>query len=209
MKIKTLVAVVATAALVGGTLLVNTSAARRSRGLTARVTDAAGVSLGVARFVPRKDKSVMVTARLRGLTPGFHGFHVHTTGICDPDATNEGEPSPFYTAGGHYNPTGATHGDHAGDMPGVLATQDGTAYLSFVTDRFRTRDLMDDDGSAVILHAMEDNLAHIPATTSDGEPRYHSHAYDTFGADQDSLATGDAGARAGCGVVTKERSGHH
>jgi Cu-Zn family superoxide dismutase len=44
-----------------------------------------------------------------------------------------------------------------------------------------------------MVHANRDNYANIP-------DRYHSHATDTFGPDPDTLATGDAGARAACGV---------
>jgi len=74
--------------------------------------------------------------------------------------------------------------------------QDGTAELRFQTDRFSLSDLFDADGSAVIVHAGRDNVANIPN-------RYHSHTYDTFGPDVDPLATGDAGARAACGVVER------
>ena len=50
------------------------------------------------------------------------------------------------------------------------------------------------------MHAGRDNFANIPE-------RYHSHQYDTFGPDADTLATGDAGARAACGVVRQKGHG--
>jgi Cu/Zn superoxide dismutase len=37
--------------------------------------------------------------------------------------------------------------------------------------------------------------------------RYHSHATDTFGPDAETPATGDAGARAACGVVERTERG--
>lgn len=203
-KVATLAAVLALGALLVASLGGPGVAKRKSRSVHAVVKDETGTRLGKVRFTPRKHGTV-VSARFSGLAAGFHGFHVHTTGECDPTATDtSGAPSPFFTAGGHYNPTGATHGDHAGDMVPLLATEDGIAVARFLTDRFTVRDLMDEDGSAVIVHAGRDNLAHVPATTKTGEPRYHSHAEDVFGPDSDTKATGDAGARSGCGVVIKK-----
>jgi Cu-Zn family superoxide dismutase len=131
---------------------------------------------------------VMVRAWVRSLTPGFHGFHVHTTGLCEADAP----AGPFTTAGGHYTGGDTVHGDHAGDMPSLLATAGGKAYLTFVTDRFTLADLRDADGSAVMIHAARDNFANIPTRyLSGGVP----------GPDATTLATGDAGTRAACGVI--------
>ncbi|MGH2747008.1 MAG: superoxide dismutase family protein [Actinomycetota bacterium] len=177
----------------------------RPRGLVADMQDATGASVGKIRFIPKDDGKVIVKARVSGLTPGFHGFHVHTAGACDPDAQDTaGATVPFFTAGGHYNPvTTNSHGLHAGDMPPLLVTDDGSAVLRLATDRFRNRDLLDEDGSAVIIHAGPDNLAHVPATTPAGGERYHSHVDDVFGPDTATRATGDAGARFACGVVTK------
>ena len=133
---------------------------------------------------------VTVSAAVKRLAPGFHGFHVHSVGECTP---------PFTSAGGHFNPDGSGHGDHAGDLPSLLVNENGRGELRFLTDRFSISDLFDDDGSALVVHAGRDNYANIP-------DRYHSHATDTFGPDTDTLATGDAGARAACGIV--RRGGH-
>lgn len=200
------VAVAAVIGLVGAALWAGgpVSAARRS-GLVANVTNASGATVGVVRIVRAEDGKTVVRASLSGLTPGFHGFHVHTAGVCDPAATDSGGAAvPFFTAGGHYNPaTTPTHGGHAGDMPPVLVAADGTGYLRLKTDRFVPRELMDSDGSAMILHAGPDNLAHVPATTASGGERYHSHVDDVFGPDAATKATGDAGSRFGCGVIRR------
>lgn len=204
--LKKLAIVMAVTAVTGAALIADGTAvgAATPKGLTAAVSNAAGDTLGTVRFVPQEDGKVKVTARLSGLTPGFHGFHVHSVAVCDPQAVDASQnPSPFFTAGGHFNPAAGIHGAHPGDMPPVLAAEDGTALLRFKTDRFRTRDLMDADGSAVIVHAGPDNLAHIPATTSAGGERYHSHVDDVFGPDAATKATGDAGSRTGCGLIGK------
>jgi superoxide dismutase, Cu-Zn family len=150
----------------------------------AQLRNAAGAPVGVVKLTQEEDQ-VLVRAVVRGLPAGFHGFHVHAVGECVP---------PFTSAGGHYNPGGAGHGSHAGDMPLLLVNNDGTAQLRFPTDRFTVAQLFDADGSAIIVHAAADNYANIPT-------RYHSHTENTFGPDSATLATGDAGGRLACGVV--------
>jgi superoxide dismutase, Cu-Zn family len=156
-----------------------------SRHARVLLRDQAGRPVGAVKLSEERRDKVQVRAVAFNLPAGFHGFHVHSVGECVP---------PFTTAGGHYNPTGVSHGDHAGDMPTLLVNQDGSAELRFTTDRFTLRELFDADGSAIIVHADRDNLANIPE-------RYHSHTEDVFGPDSATLATGDAGARFACGVV--------
>jgi superoxide dismutase, Cu-Zn family len=161
---------------------------RWGRRATAALRDANGDRIGRAVFKERHGK-VEVSAEVWSATPGFHGFHVHAVGVCEP---------PFTSAGGHYNPAGVGHGDHAGDLPSLLVNEDGTGELEFETDRFTLGDLFDADGSALLVHAGRDNYANIP-------DRYISQPSGMPGPDADTLATGDAGARAACGVV--ERGG--
>jgi superoxide dismutase, Cu-Zn family len=131
---------------------------------------------------------VVVRGRVSSLTPGFHGFHIHTTGLCEAGAPT----GPFTTAGGHFTGGATSHGDHAGDMPSLLVTQEGKAWAQFVTDRFTLADLRDADGSAVMVHEGRDNYANIPVRyVAAGVP----------GPDAATLATGDAGARVACGVI--------
>ena len=153
---------------------------RGGRVASATLMDATGQRVGrVWMREDRRDDVVYLEARVSDLPPGFHGFHIHTVGRCDPPA--------FTTAGGHFNPTGATHGAHAGDLPSLLVTGEGEAFLATATDRFSIADLRDADGSAVMVHSGRDNFANIPA-------RYGTP-------DQETLSTGDAGSRIACGVV--------
>ncbi len=173
--------------LLGGILITRVGQAEEGVAV-ATLKDASGADIGWARFEPDGD-AVHVKVRAYGLSPGFHGFHVHTLGVCDGAVG-------FTSAGGHYNPAGAaaTHAHHAGDMPSLLVKQDGTAELDFRTDAFTVDQLLDADGSAVIVHAGPDNFGNIPG-------RYLSGALLIPGPDATTLATGDAGARAACGVV--------
>jgi superoxide dismutase, Cu-Zn family len=154
------------------------------RHVKVRLADANGADIGIVRMTTQGGE-VVVRAMVEGLTPGFHGFHVHSVGECVP---------PFTSAGGHYNPTGVGHGEHAGDMPSLLVLGDGTAELQFATDRFTIAELYDADGTAIIVHALPDNFANIPT-------RYQSTTEGVFGPDSATLATGDAGGRVACGVV--------
>lgn len=153
-------------------------------GVTARaeadLVGPTGAVLGAVRLSER-DGFIDVVADAHGLQAGFHGFHVHAVGSCvGPD---------FSSAGGHLNPAGLHHPEHAGDMPVLLVNADGTARASLRTDRFGLADLLDADGSAIVVHAKADNYANIPTDRYDPDP------------DAMTLATGDSGGRVACGVV--------
>ena len=152
----------------------------------ATLVDVAGNEVGEVVFKGFGTYADRVEVEIDAATsaPGaFHGFHIHTAGVCDPNGA-------FASAGGHWNPGGATHGNHAGDLPSVLLTEDGQSVAEFETDRFDVESLFDTDGSAVVLHAGPDNFANIPVNPYGGP----------VGA---TLNTGDAGGRYACGVVTR------
>ena len=147
----------------------------------AALLNASGTAVGSVAFATGASGKVEVRVKVSGLTPGFHGMHIHTIGTCTaPD---------FTSAEGHFNPTSATHPNHAADGPVILVNADGKGWAKFRTDRYQVDELFDADGSAVIIHANPDNYANIPVDRYDPDP------------DVTTLATGDAGARVACGVV--------
>jgi Cu/Zn superoxide dismutase len=153
---------------------------------SAVLKDQSGEVVGRVSFQQVGD-SVRVRASVEALSPAadFHGFHIHANGVCEGD---------FTSAGGHWNPQAADHGDHAGDMPVLAATVDGKAHATFSTDAFTVEQLLTDPGGvAVVVHAGRDNYANIPA-------RY-THASGT-GPDATTKANGDAGARIACGAIS-------
>ncbi len=84
---------------------------------------------GTVNFVQNGDK-VMVSGEVRGLKPDAeHGFHVHEKGDC---SSGDG-----MSTGGHFNPGGQPHGNHAdmahhaGDIPSLKADANGVATISF------------------------------------------------------------------------------
>jgi Cu-Zn family superoxide dismutase len=183
------------AALVGSLSLavVNGSASGAGWEATAVLHDVGGNKVGKIKFVG-DDHGTEVKVALNDITVGtnaYHGFHLHNgAAACDAAAA----AGPFTNVGGHWNPTGAVHGDHKGDLPTVLVLADGTGSARSVTGRFEPSELA---GRAVILHAGPDNYANVPAT------RYQSNEQPAVpaGADTATKATGDAGGRIACGIV--------
>ena len=177
-----------------GTAGVGQTDSSGSRFAHAVVKDAAGNTLGTVSFFASGNK-LAVSGRLTGVAAGFHGFHVHAVGICDPRATDPaGNVVPFASAGPHLDAGGHTHGAHSGDLPSLLVTEDGTTVTATATDRLSGALLFDADRSAIIVHAGADNFANIPARYS---------AAGVPGPDAATLGTGDSGARFACGVIVR------
>lgn len=186
--------------MLGMFLLVPALAQELPSDLMTTITNAAGEELGTVSFsvitaemasdmelaAADIEGAVAIWVQVQGLTPGFHGFHIHSVGTCDPSGERV-----FASAGGHLHADEQTHGQHTGDLPSLLATESGTALLIVTTDRFTLEALIDEDGSAVVIHATADNFGNIPADRYDPD------------ADEMTLNTGDAGGRVGCGVITR------
>lgn len=176
------VAAVAAAVGLGGLLPAAADDRDGANRATALMIDGNGNGVGRVTFTEVRRGMARVTAEVSGLS-GFHGFHIHAGGACR-DAN--GNPSFGLAAGhlGHAPSDGVVHRDHPGDMPVLLAKSDGTATTSFETTRVSVDDIK---GRTVIVHALADNYANIPA-------RYGSP-------DDTTLATGDAGSRLACGAI--------
>lgn len=122
-------------------------------------------------LVEDTDDGARFTPELSGLTPGEHGFHIHT----NPDCSDSGK-----SAGGHYDPanTGRHEGPngngHLGDLPRLAVDATGDASVAVVAPRVHVSDL---EGRALIVHGGGDNYSDEPA------------------------ALGGGGARVACGVV--------
>ena len=136
---------------------------------------------------------VRITLKLEGtaaskLTPGRHAIHIHETGLCN----------PFSAAKGHYDgnidtlvnpeanvsPGLGNHPYHLGDLPNLKVNQDRKGSLYTITSRVTLSEglntLFDQDGSALIVHELEDQYRPDPPTKD-----------------------GPGGARIACGVIMK------
>jgi Cu/Zn superoxide dismutase len=118
---------------------------------------------------------VKVTARVKGLSPGAHGLHIHENGVCNAadgftSAGGHFDPGPF----GHSTPVDANHPYHMGDLPNLIAAKGGVGRLQTVTSRVTLSpsptSVFDANGSAVIVHQNPDRG--IPGVTgASGGPR--------------------------------------
>lgn len=144
----------------------------------ADLKDATGKLVGRAFFY-EGPRGMLMRIEVGGLTPGWHGVHIHEKGVCTaPD---------FASAGAHLNPGRKSHGllhaqgAEAGDLPSFFADASGVARTSLFSDLISAKGsggraaLLDADGSAVVVHAGPD--------------------------DQSTQPTGGSGARVVCGVI--------
>src|SRR4051812_34271551 len=102
---------------------------------------------------------VRVTINAGGLTPGWHGTHFHAVGDCS-------DVGQFQLSKGHINHENAKHGllhpegPDEGDVPNVYANADGSVNAELSTESIvlnGPQGLKDGDGSALVIHANEDD----------------------------------------------------
>lgn len=112
---------------------------------------------------------VLLRIEVKGLTPGWHGIHLHMVGDCSDGADG------FKASGGHINPDGVEHGflnpngAHRADLANLYAGPDGTATAEFFRAGLNLKPseegaaingpypLLDDDGSAIVIHENPDD----------------------------------------------------
>ncbi|HPY25619.1 MAG TPA: superoxide dismutase family protein [Mycobacterium sp.] len=162
--------------------------------LTAQIKGPDGTEVAAAT-IEFQGGFATVTVQTTGpgaLAPGAHGLHIHTIGKCEPNsvAPAGGAPGDFLSAGGHFSRPGDNHPSHAGDLSSLQVRGDGTALLVTTTSAFTKDDLLADPGTVIMIHDAPDNFSNIPTD------RY------TPAPDATTLATGDAGKRVACGVIS-------
>lgn len=165
-----------TTLIAGAALLASPAAMAASA--TATLQGADGSELGTVTLQDTASGMVHVMAELSGMPAGEHGFHIHETGACD-------GADGFKSAGGHLagdmdHGVMAEGGPHPGDFPNIHVPDSGALTIEYFTDRISLGEgegtpVMDQDGSAVMVHAGAD--------------------------DYESQPSGDAGDRIACGVI--------
>ena len=137
---------------------------------------------GVIEFMqnPRAGKTAY-RGEVWGISPGKHGFHIHTLG----DGTDG-----CASMGGHFNPDNSpihgAHHDHsserrAGDLEQLVADKSGRAKVANVDGNFDLWGTHSIIGRSLMVHAKEDDLGR--------------------GGNAGSYSTGNAGRRVGCCTI--------
>jgi len=144
--------------------------------LNVSLKNAKGEEVGQATLTELAN-GVRIQLEVKNLSPGEHAFHFHEKGSC--------VAPKFDSAGGHFAPQKHKHGFdvsggfHAGDMPNIVVSQDGTAKVELVNTKVRLgkgpNSLLKAGGTSLVIHAKADDYKSQPA--------------------------GDAGDRLACGEV--------
>ena len=116
---------------------------------------------------------LLLTPDLTNIPPGIHGFHLHENPSCDTEI-KDGEVTPGLAAGGHYDPenTGSHEGPygdgHLGDLPPLIADEEGVANLPVLAPRLTQSDLA---GHSLMVHSQGDNYSDQPEKLGGGGGR--------------------------------------
>jgi Cu-Zn family superoxide dismutase len=133
----------------------------------AQVAPTQGNTVTGSLALAQSAEGVHITGTVQGLKPDAEfGFHVHEKGDCSaPDGSS---------AGGHFNPTQAQHGNpsggahHAGDMMNIRSNAEGVAQVDTTAAGTTlhgdsTTDVM---GKAIVVHEGPDDYATQPSGNS-------------------------------------------
>lgn len=130
--------------------------------------------------ITQATSGVLINLKAENLPAGPRGMHFHSVGDCS-------DLEKFKSAKGHVDPHTKPHGflnekgPHEGNLPNLIVGEDGSVevelYSHMVNLDSGEAKLLDEDGSALIIHANKD--------------------------DHNTQPIGGSGARIACGVITK------
>lgn len=143
---------------------------------TAGIIGESGESIGNATFT-QGAIGAMMKIEIENLPAGWHGFHIHSVGTCEAH-------DHFKSASGHIGKSDDKEhgylnekGPEKGDLPNIYVHEDGTAKLELFIPQLDIADMMDEDGSSLMIHINPDDHMTQPI--------------------------GGAGDRIACGVIEK------
>lgn len=147
----------------------------------AALLNAEGATAGSATF-RQGPTGVVIRVEASGLTPGWHGLHLHAVGQCEGPAFQSAGAHVQHGAGAKPHGLLNPEGDDAGDLPNLYVGADGRGMAEVFTTTAALVEsgpgqyLLDADGSSIMIHAQADDYVSQPI--------------------------GGSGARVACGVIT-------
>lgn len=153
------------------TPLENNHAQTQTIAVNAVSPEGIGAKIGTIRFHD-SSQGLVIQTDLKDLPSGFHGFHIHEKGSCEP-AEKDGKIGAAIAAGGHFNPTqapqhGTPNDGHLGDLPVLNVDSNGVAKTTVVAPRLSLNQVQ---GLAIMVHAGGDNYSDHPKPLGGGGDR--------------------------------------
>ncbi|MDO9103161.1 MAG: superoxide dismutase family protein [Candidatus Nitrotoga sp.] len=154
--------------------------------LRAEATIAGPGITGEAHLYEEHDGLVRIKMMVQGapdskLTPGRHAVHFHETGACEPSFAAakghyDGNINPQVNPQANVSPGLGNHPYHLGDLPNLVVDENRKGTLYAITSRVTLTPglttLFDADGTAFIIHELEDKFLPDPPTKdAPGGPR--------------------------------------
>lgn len=132
----------------------------------ATIVGNSGAKIGTVQFTPAPQGVLLrIIVEAGGLSPGWHGTHLHMVGDCS-------DTAKFEHAGGHIQKSNTNHGllyvhgPENGDLPNISVAGDGSATVELFSGLVTFAELQDADGSALVIHANPDDHASQPLGNS-------------------------------------------
>ncbi len=145
-----------------------------------------GKVIGTASY-RQGTEGVVIRIKVKGLKPGIHGMHFHEIADCS-------DYEHFERAGGHIFTHEKAHGffnadgPHEANLPNLIVARDGSTHVELYTDLVSLSgqnwkpQLIDEDGTSLVIHAQED--------------------------DHYTQPIGNSGKRVACGVITAKKNSY-
>ena len=158
----------------GSLLFISLQAGADTATVTINSIDGQGVGavLGTVK-ISDTPHGLALKPKLKNLSPGKHGWHIHQTPDCGP-AEKDGKMAAGMAAGGHYDPAttnkhaGPKGTGHMGDLPVLVVAANGKATKGVTVARLKLADIK---GRALMIHAGGDNYADKPKPLGGGGGR--------------------------------------
>ena len=158
-------------------LVCSASAFAAPKKVSTKIINNAGDIIGDLKLT-QGTEGVIININAKDLPPGYHGMHFHSVGDCS-------DHEVFKNAKGHVDPHKRPHGflneqgPHEGNLPNLIVNKDSSVevelYSELVSLEEGSANLLDKDGSALIIHTNKD--------------------------DHNSQPIGGSGARIACAVI--------